>query len=1118
MRNFLHRATKQVENAPPGPVLPSIEPQRLAALHRYDVLDTLPEPVFDDLTKMAANICAVPVALMVLVDEKRLWFKSKLGVGLNELSHESTPCGRAILGDEMLVVEDARRDERFASSLLVTQEPHIRFFASTPLRTSDGFNIGTLLVADVRKRRLSTAQQDALRILAHQVMAQLDLRRHLVDLERSLLEQRRTQDALKTSEIFYQALVESLPQNILRKDTQGRFVFVNQNFCAALGKTQEQIIGRTDHDFFPSALADKYHADDLRVMATREAVDTIEANQTPQGDRIYVHVLKTPIYDSTGHVIGIQGIFWDVTERKKTEEALAYERDLLRALLENIPDRIYFKDVKSRFLRVSSSMARRLGLKDAMEVVGKTDFDYYPKVLANEFFADEQRIIGTGQPLINKLERLIDRDGRESWASVTKVPIYNKAGAVTGIIGISRDVSKLKEAETALEHARDAALETARVKSEFLANMSHEIRTPMNAIIGMADLLTDTALDAEQRDFAETIRSSADNLLNIINDILDFSKLESGKFTIENIDFDLRETVEDAAELLAQRAQKKGVELVYDFADDVPTALRGDPGRIRQVLANLVSNAVKFTERGEVLIRVTRVQEQGDEVRVRLAVSDTGIGMAPKTLPMIFRAFTQADGSTTRKYGGTGLGLAISQQLVAMMRGQINVESKLGVGSKFWFELPFTRQATAPGESEQLPDFHNLRILVVDDNATQRHSLQHQLGRWRFRSSAASDAPEALNLLRHAAAEKDPYAVVLIDLEMPGVDGLTLSKTIKDDAELSGTRVLILTPFGQRLDHDSMEELGVSQCLVKPAKQSRLLDALLTSTHTTMLHAPHTSARPVAPAALARPRPTTQPLRILLAEDNAVNQKLALRQLQKLGHQAQAVGDGLAVLREVQSSNYDVVLMDCQMPELDGYEVTRRIRDLERQYSSSRPPVYIIAVTAHALDGDRERCLSAGMNDYLTKPLHISHLDAALDRATRRRPPVATPLQNDVALPNQTAPVLDPVSLASLKDLREPGQPDPLIELLELFRRESEACVQRMEQGLAQQDASLVLRAAHSLKGSSNNLGAQRLGSVADAMEQNAKNGEWTPLPEQLAQVKLELARVHEALRVECLG
>jgi len=576
VRKLLHRVADRLKKAVAGPVIPPNEAARLAALHRYDVLDTLPEPVFDDLTKMAAHICAMPVALIVLVDEHRLWFKSRVGVKLAEVPRDASPCCYTILGDDLLIVEDARRDPRFAGSPLVTGEPRTQFYAGMPLRTSDGFCIGTLCVIDSRKRRLSNQQREALRILAHQVMVQLELRRHLVELERSLFEQRRTQDALRNSEMFYQALVESLPQNILRKDTQGRFVFANQKFCASLGKSLDEVLGKNDWDFFPAQLAEKYHHDDLRVMTTREPVDTIEANQTPQGDRIFVHVIKTPLYDASGNVVGIQGIFWDVTERKKTEEALAYERDLLRALLENIPDRIYFKDVRSRFLRISSSMAKRLGVKDPTEVLGKTDFDFYPQELAQEFFNDEQRIILTGQPLINKLERLVDRDGRESWASVTKVPLYNRSGSVTGIIGISRDVSKLKEAEVALEHARDTALETARVKTEFLANMSHEIRTPMNAILGMTDLLRDTSLDEEQREFVDTLRSSTDTLLGIINDILDFSKIEAGKLSIETIDFDLRETLEESAEMLAQRAQSKNVELVYSIDDDVPTALRGD--------------------------------------------------------------------------------------------------------------------------------------------------------------------------------------------------------------------------------------------------------------------------------------------------------------------------------------------------------------------------------------------------------------------------------------------------------------------------------------------------------------------------------------------------------------
>jgi len=321
VRKLIHRVTDRLKHRGAGSLIPPDEPLRLAALRRYDILDTLPEAVFDDLTKLAGNICNMPVSLLVLVDEQRLWFKSKIGVEISEVPRDAAPCGYAILGEELLVVENLLREPRFAKSPLVADGPHLRFYATTPLITSDGFRVGTLCVADKRTRRLSGQQREALRILAHQVVAQLELRRHLVELERSLFEHRQTQDALKNSEMFYQTLVESLPQNILRKDTRGRFVFVNQKFCATLGKPVGEVIGKTDRDFFPAHLADKYHQDDLRVMATREAVDTIEANQTPQGERIYVHVIKTPLYDAAGNVVGIQGIFWDVTERRKTEEA-----------------------------------------------------------------------------------------------------------------------------------------------------------------------------------------------------------------------------------------------------------------------------------------------------------------------------------------------------------------------------------------------------------------------------------------------------------------------------------------------------------------------------------------------------------------------------------------------------------------------------------------------------------------------------------------------------------------------------------------------------------------------------------------------------------------------------
>ncbi len=1088
--------------------LPPNEAERLKALHRYGILDTLPEATFDDLTRLAAHLCHTPIALITLVDEHRVWFKSRCGLEATESPRADSICAHAILGDDLFIIEDATLDKRFKDHPLVIGQMQLRFYAGMPLRTPDGHNIGTLCLIDRQPRAFAPEQREALRILAHQVVSQLELRRHLVDLERSFMEHRRIQEALTTSEAFYQALVESLPQNILRKDTAGRFTFANRKFCAMLGHQLEDIIGKVDRDFYPPHLADKYHRDDLRVMASREPVDTIEANQTAGGEKIFVHGIKTPLYDAEGNVTGIQGIFWDVTERKKIEEALAYERDLLRALLDHIPDRVYFKDVASRFLRISKSMATRMGLDDPAEVIGKTDYDFYPRESAEEFFNDEQRIIVTGQPLVNKLEKLIDRDGRESWASVTKVPIYTKSGSVTGIIGISRDITQLKEAETALEQARDTALETARVKSEFLANMSHEIRTPMNAITGMTGLLLDTPLNLEQREFTQTIRASTDNLLGIISDILDFSKIEAGKLTFETIDFDLRELVESAAEMLAARAQAKNVELACSLDANVPTLLRGDPGRIRQIIANLLSNGVKFTERGEVIVRVALETDSAapTRLRVRVSVTDTGIGISHKALPLIFHAFTQADGSTTRKYGGTGLGLAISRQMVELMHGQIGVESTLGAGSTFWFTLPLEKQpAGAPRPPRAPDDLACQRALIVDDNATHRQILHQQFTRWQLRANEAAGGREALDLLRMEAAIGDPFSLVVLDLHMPEMDGLTLARAIKSDSRLVRSRLIMLTPLGHRLDAAEMQAAGISACLVKPVKEARLLDALVTVAAAGFIEPPPPE-KTHHPAAHAPEAATPhQSVRVLLAEDNAVNQKLGLRQLKKLGYAAHTANHGMEVLEALQHETFDLILMDCQMPEMDGYEVTRRIRALEAaRPAGEKKSAYIIALTANALEGDRARCLAAGMNDYITKPVHLPDLEAALTRGTRhlQPPPAADPATS----------VLDLAVLAGLMELREPGQPDPVQELIELFLRDSLVRLEKMESAIAAQDAAAVASAAHSLKGSASNLGARGLAALNANLEKQGKAGDWSEMKKLHPLIKAEFERVQKTL------
>ena len=893
--------------------------------------------------------------------------------------------------------------------------------------------------------------------------------------------------ALRESEERIRNITQSATDAITSSDREGRLTFWNKGAEALFGYTEEEALG------MPTAMLVPEEFRDLREQRLDELHRTGEHPLTGQtveqvGCRKDGSTFPMEVSFGTWEVGGVKytsTVIRDITDRKEAEREVRESRQRLQAIVDNLPSVVILKDREGRHQLVNAFYEKAVGVSP-QAMLGKTDAEVMPRDIAEAIMAVDRQIMDTGEGTTFE-ERVPHPDGTDHDYLTTKVPLFDEGGEVKGVVGLATDITERKRMEYELAAAKEAADEANRAKSDFLANMSHEIRTPMNAVIGMAHLALQTELTPKQHDYLKKIDASAHSLLRIINDILDFSKIEAGKLEMEAVQFHLEDVLDNLSTLISVKAQEKGVELIFDTDPEAPLSLVGDPLRLGQVLINLCGNSIKFTSEGEIVVRTKLLEKTGETARMQFSVHDTGIGMTPEQAAKLFQPFTQADTSTTRKYGGTGLGLTICKRLVEMMGGEIWVESAQGEGSTFLFNATFGLMADAGKRRAQVVgDLRGMRVLVVDDSATSRDILVEALAAMTFKPEAVEGGPQALAELDRAAGSGEPYELVLMDWKMPGMDGIETSKRIKSDGKLPSTPTIIMvTAYGREEIMQQAVGAGLEGFLIKPVNQSVLFNTIMDVFGRKV----DKEVRPLKPGTTdGEAMDRLRGARVLVAEDNEINQQVARELLESAGMLVDIAGNGREAVDKARAGDYHAVLMDIQMPVMDGFEAVKLLRDDEKFKD-----MVVIAMTAHAMAGDREKSIEAGMDDHVTKPIDPDKLFATLDKwitvsvGDREAAPDEAPEDTGAAdgLPD-SLPGIDMAD--GLR--RVAGNRSLYAKLLAEFHRDwADACA-RIEEAIDGGDLAMAQRLAHTVKGVGGNVGAKALFTAAEKVDAALKAGD----------------------------